>query len=470
MENNIATMYSNGSKKIDNMLKESKGRIVGDNLVDITSKLLELSASNGLFLRDIITGLCKSCLSDDPDGNISPKLAKILWLTHFKDRIRMRTMSPDGETYKLKTLSTQDLDILWENIYTFSTYNSRKEMYEAIPAWDGVPRISSFMLDYFKCKCNPNFFLLFLTAVVGKMDDPEKNYCPFFFTFAGQEKGTGKSSLSEHLVGRYAVMLSPTSRKEDFFVNAYDSNALIVVDDESKLTDRRNNPNAWGIDEFKAFITQKYDKYSRKFMQPEEHARAFVVVRTTNEATTVFSPNERRQIIFNVGLPEHTCLHWDLDQDYMNQLLAEAKDYYVKHNGIYQITDADWIDIERQNRDNFNYETDDFQTVLNFVTQLYEDPVANEKYIVRVCDDNTGLWASWRGYNQWRKDNKEMAVDARRFNRLMELISTLNPYMLSYSSTMQRLKDTATYIHAGRLRPKDVVNAPDLDNIPDMEM
>jgi predicted P-loop ATPase len=262
-------------------------------------------------------------------------------------------------------------------------------------------------------------------------------------------------------------MSYPTSRKEDFFVNAYDANAICYIDDENKLTDRKNNNNAWGLDELKAFVTQKYDRFSRKFMQPEEHARGFVFVRTTNEATTVFSPNERRQIIFNVRLPEHTCLHWDLSQDYMNQLLAEAKDYYVKHNGIYQMTNEDWGDIEQQNRENFNYETDDFEALYTFITQLYEAPESNEKYLVRVCDDS-GLWASWRGYNKWRKDNKEVSIDPRRFNRLMELLAKLHPQMLSYSSTMQRLDGSATYIHAGKVRSKTTNTEPDLDNIPDM--
>lgn len=462
---NISTLYTSGTQKIDDMLKDSNGKLVGESLADITTKMLDITQENGLFLRDTVTGLCKSCLSGDSNGNISPKTAKILWLTHFKDRIRMKVVANGGDT-RLKQLSNQDLDILWENIYMFSTYNSRKEMYDNIPEWDGTPRIQSFMHDYFKCNANPNFFLLFLTAIIGKMDDPEKNYCPFFFTFAGQEKGTGKSTLCEHLVGKYAVMANPTSRKEDFYVNAYDGNALCYIDDESKLTDRKNNFNAWGLDELKAFVTQKYDKYSRKFGQPEEHARAFVFVRTTNEATTVFSPNERRQIIFNVGLPEHTCLHWNLDQDYMNQMLAEAKDYYVKNGGIYQITEDDWCDIEQQNIDNFNYETDDYETVLAYITQLYENPTDNEKYLVKVSDD-TGKWASWRGYNKWRKDNKEGAVDPRRFNRLMGLISKTNPHMISYGSAMLRLEGSATYVHAGKIKPK--VAEPKVDDIPDME-
>ena len=134
----------------------------GSLSADITTKMLDITQENGLFLRDTVTGLCKSCLSGDSNGNISPKTAKIMWLTHFKDRIRMKTVAAGGEP-RLKQLSTQDLDILWENIYMFSTYNSRKEMYEAIPEWDGTPRISSFLHDYFMCNANPNFFLLLIS-------------------------------------------------------------------------------------------------------------------------------------------------------------------------------------------------------------------------------------------------------------------------------------------------------------------
>ena len=460
---NVSAVYDSGAKKIDDMLKDSEGKVIGKSLVDVTSKLLDLSQRHGLFVRDVVTGLCKSCLSDSTNGIITPKVAKLLWITHFKDRIRIRPSGEDG----LRRLSNQDLDILWENIFNFSTYNSRKEMFDAIPEWDGVPRIESFMADYFKCATNPNFFLLFLTAVVGKMDDPEKNYCPFFFDFVGQEKGTGKSSFCSHLIGKYAVMATATSRAEDFFVNAYDSNALILIDDENTTTST-SKPNHMTHDELKAFVTQKYDKFSRKFQQPEEHARAFVFVRTSNEAMNVWSPNERRQIIFKVGLPERVCLHWKLDQNYMNQLLAEAKDYYVKHDGIYQLTEDDWLDVEKQNRDNFNYETDDFESLLKFVTQLYDAPQANEKYFIKVCNDS-GQWISWRGYNQWRKDNKEIHIDPRRFNRLMFLISKNCPDMISYSSDMQRVEGISTLVHAGKLKQKKPVVQPNINDIPDME-
>lgn len=464
--NDPIKIYQDGAQKIDNILENSGGRIVAERLVDITTKLIEIARDDQLFLRDTVTGLCKSCLIPEP--TITPSTAKTLWLTHFKDRIKKRVASPDGDSYRLKPLTASELDLLWENVYSFCTYNSRKELYDAIPEWDGVERVKGFMKTYFYCDANPNFFLLYLTAIVGMMDDPEKNYCPFFFDFIGQEKGTGKSTLHEHLIGKYAVMLSMTARPDDFFVNAYDSNAIIAIDDESKWTDPKSF-NSWSYDQFKAYVTQKYDKFSRKYQQPEEHARGFIIVRTSNEATTVFSPNERRQIIFKVGLPERTCLHWKLSQDYMNQLLAEAKVYYKEH-GIYQITDEDWGDIDKQNIENFNYETDDYQTLLEYVTYMYKTPTAPDSYSVRVVGDG-GRWVSWRGYNQWRKDNKEINIVSRRFHRLMSLIAMNHPDMVYYPAEMQRIQGVSTLIHAAKLRSQVEAKSETAvaQDLPDME-
>lgn len=469
MDNPIK-VYKDSASKIDGILKTDGGKVVGETLVDITTKLLEIASNDGLFLRDTVTGLCKSCLAGADGGIITPAVAKTLWLTHFKDRIRKKVPSTDGDLYRLKPLTASELDILWENIYTFSTYNSRKQMYDAIPRWDGVSRLKNFLRDYFYCDANPNFFLLFMTAIVGMMDDPEKTYCPFFFDFVGQEKGTGKSSFPEHLIGKYAVMLSMTSRPDDFFVNAYDSNAIIVIDDESKWTDSKGY-NGWTYDQFKSYVTQRYDKFSRKYQQPEEHARSFIIVRTSNEATTVFSPNERRQVIFRVGLPERTCLHWKLDQNYMNQMLAEAKQYYEEH-GMYQVTDEDWGDIDKQNLENFNYETDDYQTLLKYVQYMYDNPTAPEAYSIKIVGDG-GRWVSWRGYNQWRKDNKETLIVSRRFHRLMSLIARNHPNMVFYPSETQRIQGLSTLVHAAKLKPKETSiiedAAPKDDDIPDME-
>lgn len=462
--NNPIQAYKESAAKLDTLLHDNGGKVVGESLVDITTKLLEIVEKEGLFLRDTVTGLCKSCLTTDQ--TISPSVAKTLWLTHFKDRIRRKMATTDGESFRLKPLTTAELDLLWDNIYMYATYNSRKELYDAIPEWDGVSRIRNFMRDYFYCDANPNFFLLFLTAIVGMMDDPEKTYCPFFFDFVGDEKGTGKSSLPEHLIGRHAVMLSMTARPDDFFVNAYDSNAIIVIDDESKWTDPKSF-NSWSYDQFKSYVTQRYDKFSRKYQQPEEHARSFIIVRTSNESTTVFSPNERRQIIFKIGLPERMCLHWKLDQNYMNQMLAEAKAYYVEH-GMYQVTDEDWGDIDKQNMENFNYDTDDYQTLLKFVTYMYEKPNDTDAYTVRVFGDN-GRWISWRGYNQWRKDNHETAIASRRFHRLMQIIAQNYPSMISYPSKAMKLQDVNTLIRAAKVKPKDTSIIETANDIPDME-
>ena len=92
----------------------------------------------------------------------------------------------------------------------------------------------------------------------------------------------------------------------------------------------------------------------------------------------------------------------------------------------------------------------------------------DEKYLVKIYGDNV-WWVSWRGYNQWRKENKETNIDPRRFNRLMDMIAKTCPYMMSYSSNRQRLDGLSTLVHAGKLLEKKPIQEPDYDNIPDME-
>lgn len=428
-------------------------------MADLSKKMCDLVNDNGIFARDEVTGLCKSCLTDAK--YISPKQAKVLWLTHFKDRIRMRVPNADGQTFRLKQLCQADLDLLWENIFERSTFNSRKQMYDAIPQWDGVKRLDTFMKDYFLCDTNPNFFKLFMTCVIGMMDDPSRNVVPYFFDFVSGTKGTGKTSFFKHLVGEQNVcMVKATSRRDDFFVNIYDQNALIACDDECCLvgTSATRSWDKWTYDELKAFITATLDKFSRKFQQPESHPRSFVFVRTSNDVMTVYSPNERRQIIFKIGLPEHTCLHWALSQDYMDQLKAEAKQIYEDNDRhIYNLTDEDWCDIARQNVENFNTETDDYQTVLKFIRQLHASPLQNEKFITKIQDDR-GNWVSWRGYNEWRKAHNENPIESRRFAKIIATIAALEPQLISYSANTVRVQDVSTMIHAARLQEKVTAN------------
>ena len=177
-----------------------EGKKVGaGSIAELTSQLVSLCQNNTLFVRDTVTGLYKSIFARKP--LISEHQAETMFETHFWDKLAIKTISyttdkDSGETIrsaKYREIKPQELKLLWRNIGLYSTFNSRKEFYDAIPEWDGTERIATFMKKYFECDTNPNFFLLLMTSIVAKFS-PRNDYCPYFFDIVSKSKGIGKST------------------------------------------------------------------------------------------------------------------------------------------------------------------------------------------------------------------------------------------------------------------------------------
>ena len=308
-------------------------------VAEAADAIVEVLKQKAFFQYDIVTGMYRVTASEETFRECTEREAQSLFSLIVAPLIRIiTTVNMDGG-HKARKLTTAEATELWDAVKFANTIDSRIEEYEAIPAWDGTPRIATFMKKYFECECMPNLFLLFMTSVMAKWKSP-KAHVPYWFDFVGDAKGTGKSSLFGHLFGERAMILPLPSRQEDLFVSAYTNGALVVCDDECTWIGKA--VNKFSYDQFKSVVTMQKDTFSRKHAQPETHDRPFVIVRTSNEPRTVFSTNERRQIIFNVGLGERECRHWDLPEADRIQLLAEAKDYVEKHDGKpYELTKAE---------------------------------------------------------------------------------------------------------------------------------
>jgi hypothetical protein len=202
------------------------------------------------------------------------------------------------------------------------------------------------------------------------MADPENTYVPYFFDFVGK-KGVGKTHLHTMLLGaEHVLLIEPTSRPEDVCAQIYSKNTIVAIDDECVITcggvDKRYG---WTEDKLKAFVTRSVDVFSRKFMQPETRRRSFVFVRTSNMVKGSTDPDERRQIIFESGLPPQTTRLFDYGRENYIQLLAEAKAYYIE-NGVYKLTREDIKDVNKQQAEYFNDETPYYVAVRKYVEQM----------------------------------------------------------------------------------------------------
>ena len=350
--------------------------VIAKDLAGLRLKLLDVITKNKYFQCDVCTGNFKVTCGDT-DIVCGPEQAFDFFSVYFGDKclILTNTESSDGSRKgSTRRISNADLKAIFKTIGTTVLYNSRLEKFNNIPKWDRIPRIQDFMKIVFNCDTNPHFFLLYLTAIIGKMENPEKAYVPFFFDFVGK-KGVGKTLLHDFLVGEeHVIQIEPTSRSEEVLAQIYSHNAIIAVDDEGNLT-ANNEKNGWSEDKLKSFVTRREDVFSRKFLMAERRVRSFILVRTSNEIKSSTDPDERRQIIFESKLPPRVCRLFKYGKENFEQLMAEAKDYYLK-NGVYQLTPEDWADVTRQQALYFNDETSYYVVVRKYVRSL----LATAKY------------------------------------------------------------------------------------------
>lgn len=449
------------------------GKKVGaGSIAELTCQLVSLCRGNTLFLRDTVTGLYKSAFARRP--LIPEHQAETIFETHFWDKLVIRTTAfttdkDTGEqvkTLKYHSIKPQELKLLWRNIGLYSTFNSRKEFYDKIPEWDGVERIGTFMKKYFECDTNPNFFLLLMTSIIAKFS-PHNDYCPYFFDIVSKSKGIGKSLLCRRLIpSKYVGFLSMQTRsKDDFFVNAYDGNNVLAVDDECTWVGK--GVGKIDMEQFKTLVTSPQDKFSRKFQDPELHDRSFIIVRTCNDVNQVYATNERRQIIFECHLKEQECRILDLPDEFFEQMLAEAKDYYVKHGGIYKLTDDDRLEVKENNLNNYNWETPDNYVILDYVHAIRSMP---DKWgvVPTLQKMQDRQWGSHKDYCKFCDERRKSPLQSRAFWRSVSALAELE------ENAIDVISDTKYQLVGGgksrlfAVNPIKKENEPEQDDFDDL--
>lgn len=265
---------------------------------------------------------------------------------------------------------------------------------------------------------------------------------------------TGKTTLFEHLLGKRALIVPVASRPEDMFVTAYSNGALVVIDDECSWVNQKKMGHMT-YDQFKSMVTTQRDVFSRKFGQPEVHERAFVIVRTSNEPRTSFAANERRQIILNVGLPERVCKHWSMPEEDKQQLLAEAKDYVEKHDGQpYQLTPEEEDAITEANLNNFDTESEWYESIMRFLRAIQNKP--SETTVYQTPKGNGKIYVRYINYVDWCKDQHIKYVDdSRTFSRQLFAIAKIQPRLVKYDRAKIKFPTIGTTRAAEVLRKQE---------------
>lgn len=421
-------------KKLQDGLKETFGGVGfldKETLAEAADELAGAIKEKAIIQYDIVTGLYR--VATEPDGDFNEcgeREAQGFFNVVVVPLIRIIiTMLTDGG-HKTRKLNTAEAKDLWDIIKRTNTIDSRREEYDDIPEWDGKPRLETFMRDYFDCDSLPVQFKLLMTCIMAKWRSPTC-HVKYFFDLVGDSRGTGKTTLFEHLLGSRALIVPMASRPEDMFVSAYSNGALVVIDDEMSWVSQKKQGHMT-YDQFKSMVTTQRDVFSRKFGQPEIHERAFVIVRTSNEPRTSFAANERRQIIFNIGLPENVCKHWAMPEGDRVQLLAEAKDYVEKHDGQpYQLSHEEEEAIAKANLNNFDTESEWYESITRFLRAIQSKP--HETTIYQTPLKGGKVYIRYINYVDWCKDQHIKYIDdSRTFSRQLLAIARINPTLVKY--------------------------------------
>lgn len=411
---------------VSDILKDK--RIIGDSVSDISEQIVNLCLGTDLFLVDIYSDKVHSVLLAG-NKKALPEDAKNVFLMHFKRNCYLRKKTTDAEGENKTSyleLKPEEFTIVWNAIVSQAKYSERIRYIESLPEWDGVPRIKTFMKDYFNCDTNPSFFLLLYTHIIGKMINPEENYCPYFFDITGEAQGTGKSTLARmlvggndyHLSGNFSNAIDGKGRSSEDFINkCYSGNNAVIIDDELAWEQSK----VFNTETFKAFITYQQDTFSKKNKPEQTLSRTFITIRTSNFVRNVYEVEGRRQIVFEVNLKPNELRIKNAPKDIFKLLLCEAYAYYKEH-GLYELTKEEKEEQIAQNKKYYNFDDENMNTVQEYIFEI--STKKDSQYISQITDP-LGTCGDWRNYAKFCKDNKDKPLYGPIF---WEKISTLSKF------------------------------------------
>lgn len=211
-------------------------------------------------------------------------------------------------------------EAIWDAITKIARQNSYdpvRDWLDALPEWDGIPRLDDWLAMNFEAEGDPEYlaqvFRKWMVAMVGRIYHPGMKF-DWMPIFEGAQ-GAGKSSFGRLLVG--------DKHFTDWLPNLGDKDAALGLQgmwgvEMGELSQFRKNE----MEEVKGFITRTIDKvrppYGRKVI---ESARRCVFFGTTNkDAYLRDETGNRRFKPIKVGE-----LDFDVLREEREQLFAEAK-------------------------------------------------------------------------------------------------------------------------------------------------
>jgi predicted P-loop ATPase len=226
---------------------------------------------------------------------------------------------------------TKFKDALLGVVSTHRLYHPLKEYLSGLE-WDGTPRIETLLIDYLGADDTPYVRAvskLTLCAAVARVFEPGIKY-DFLLVLVGPQ-GIGKSTIFEKL-GRkwYSDSLTIADMKDKTAAEKLVGYWIMELGELAGI-------KKMDVETVKSFITRTDDKFRQSYgTVVESHPRACIIVGSTNSEDGFLRDISGNRRFLPVNVSANSKQHpWDLNDEIVGQLWAEAKVLYENGEPLY---------------------------------------------------------------------------------------------------------------------------------------
>lgn len=220
-----------------------------------------------------------------------------------------------------------------------------REYLEALPAWDGIPRIDTLLVEYMAAEDNAYTRAVMrktLVAAVARIFEPGTKFDTVLILNGPQ--GMGKSTLFAKLAGRwFSDALSLTDMRDKSGSEKLQGYWILEL---GELAGMRKTD----VETVKGFLSRTDDKYRAAYgVNVESHPRQCIIVGTTNAEDGFLRDvtGNRRFWPVTVGFSQGKKV-WDLRTRDIEQIWAEALHCYRQGEKLYLEAALEQLAIQAQ--------------------------------------------------------------------------------------------------------------------------
>lgn len=230
------------------------------------------------------------------------------------------------------TFSARNYEIAVTKIADDRSYHPIRRFLQDLPGWDGIERVDTLLIDYLGAEDNEYVRAVTRKTLVGAIARVMHPGCKFdTMLVLNGPQGIGKSTLIAKLGGEwFSDSLHLSDTKDKTAAEKLQGYWIIEIGELAGLRKAE-------VDTLKGFLSKQNDIYRASFgRRATPHLRQCIFIGTTNAENGYLRDTTGNRRFWPVRVPGTGILKiWDITQEEILQIWAEAKFYYEKKESLY---------------------------------------------------------------------------------------------------------------------------------------